>query len=832
MNPPAPATPNIVHFVGVSVVEDRKSFQAPLRDWAYRQGLELHFSGFGGLGFCQMPHLLDLVAAHHGLEGQIVVLDVSSSRERDRFDGRRKRYDEAANDLLERIHHYRIRPIFLHLWRREINRESDSLREFLNEVAARNNIPVIDLVPPVFDYIDNGGTADDLFRDEVHTTPAGADFYGDLLKVQFDRILQAKSLAPKNLSPFTAAITLSASVQDGVRDQETRHNVNLPLVEMRDGREVEVALDGPVFLSAFLVFGNKDAGFVTVQVDDNPAEHEVACFDQFSYYPHIYVAPVGVRAERRVRIRALDKRPAEDFLVKGVWSDGPRVSLISHLFVRPETGEPDNPAEAPATGSAPATRPARQIEEVELERYSARLGIDPRHIRPPKAAAERMHFGVQRIVAQCVHYNPFREETLPGGIGQDIARNTLRLYALPQWQKARDKGREAFFAGGRARYHSPLDGAKLLSLGSIFGRRFDYHLLDGPHLRILLTLGASAYAIYYPDRNVMVHLTAYEEHRAGILQPLVALLLGSWRGVEDWIAAADRSILKRSFVIADNRPAHFLTQTLGFVDSCWPVVERFQADENLVAVARDWCFVDPVKVFPALRKGPLLSARSDQLTQLCLDMRLSMQRVARVNAFKSVEWVKRVAPNTGEASADRPFTAWIAIDAEKERFLNQVPALAALIDMLGQGGRPLKIIWDGWTAIEGQWSEKDQRIVDRIDAITAEIAALASTPFEQDRIYGRTFEYKLSRTAHCDLALATHGTASIMPSIIRKVPTITYHVPKMLALTGYAEDETWFPVAQEGIAMGPVLAKIDHEQAFTVTPDELIAAAERALARH
>ena len=333
--------------LGYSVIEDRRSLQVPLTQWAQANGHALRAFGFGGLNLQYMPHMLDIVADQVDLTDRVLILDVCTPRERDWFGQRRARYDRLLLEIADRLAAYRCRPVFLYLYRSDANPEDDPFRDFLGAFAARHGIVEVDLARAVHDHVAGGGAASDLFRDVVHTTPEGADFYMRHLEAAMPDILSAPVM-PVPAEPYArayrtlAAAALADVAQAGleVSAVPTRHGFDLSCVVVREGQTLTATFEaetvvGGTFVASALVLAGPESGAMAVTTDGEATGAPFEAFDEYSYYPHVATPPLARLVQTSLSLTTLAGTPPTARLSKGEWAKGPRVNRISHLLIAP-----------------------------------------------------------------------------------------------------------------------------------------------------------------------------------------------------------------------------------------------------------------------------------------------------------------------------------------------------------------------------------------------------------------------------------------------------------------------------------------------------------------
>lgn len=772
-----------VHFIGVSVVEDKRSFQAPLRAWGKANGVDLHFSGFGGLNYYHLPHLIDIVAQHHDLRGATVVLDVSSSRERDWFEKRRKKYDVATNDLLERIQHYGLKPIFLHFFRRDIDRQRDVFRDYLNGIATAHGIPVIDLADAVFEYVDAGGDLDSIFRDEVHTTADGADFYAERIQACFADVSAARPLElQERLKANNVALDLSALPSAQSVGVETRHGVELQFAAFEDGDTLEITLEQPMYLSSFLALGSPDAGYVAVYVDDEAEPREVACFDAFSYYPHVCLARIGVSAERRLRIVGIGKRPNAAALNKGDWSEAPRRSLISHLFASPRDQEVDDePLPEPQAAVASAADVLTQFDNGD---FADLASFEASAFRYQVGDADLKNV-TQDIADRCVLV-PIKAlqavDQLRNAAVNDFAGGLLKR--VP----------ERFFMDGVLEWMSPLTLETVALTGGVpfsTGVWLFAPLADAPATVVIV--GRSLLGCYYHAENIFFYVEGYAEQARVQVRNLLRYVMGDTTD-PSYFERARRGGLTPALVIGDVRPAHYLSQALNFLSGVEAKsYARLRRQNGLVIIVKDWCFIDPRQVFPEITTLPCIEVQSSDMARIVRDLGLRCYRFQRYGSRFDFSTVRRFAQGemvlgTGSGSY---LSAWICLDAERLRVHNQVELFSALLCRLDErarrAGKSLRVLWDGWTVGHGTPTAKDVTVSTTIREIAEKIRAASGLSFEEVELFAVPISDKIATGSGADVAFATYGTACLVPNVISGVPIVAYHLSKIVHDGGYTD---------------------------------------------
>jgi hypothetical protein len=304
-------------------------------------------------------------------------------------------------------------------------------------------------------------------------------------------------------------------------------------------------------------------------------------------------------------------------------------------------------------------------------------------------------------------------------------------------------------------------------------------------------------------------------NHADTLTRLLKLLLANPLPLARFLARALRGELRPAFVLGDVRPGHFVKESLGYLDSAEPEVEAFLARDGLLALVTDWCAMDPLELFPALRRADILMVNSARAGLRFLEMGLDAHRVIRTKSRIGSRWLRRrvgldlAAPGPALAAPEDAarFRVMISLDAERQRILNQVEAFRFVLRRLGtacaRAGLALEVVWDGWTMSHVP-NEKDRVVLARIEGLIAEITDGAGVAIvAQHRVFGRSFTAKIPEIAPCDLVLVTQGTGALMPSWLLERPTIVYHAAKHVKNRTDLADRGVFQLDQRAILEEP-----------------------------
>jgi hypothetical protein len=458
--------------------------------------------------------------------------------------------------------------------------------------------------------------------------------------------------------------------------------------------------------------------------------------------------------------------------------------------------------------------------EVEATRRAIRdlavlCGLDVRHFRQPGEKTPP-DFGARALASTCDILDPLggvgpegdgskRDADLPLRARQDYAHKPglARYQALNAAFLAHEKTR---------RIPSPLSGGEASILGSLpVGPYQVTSCLEQGRLILHLGLGYMTVGLYYPAENLLLVLNPFRLEFRKVLHIALSYLLDRPLAYAGWLRRAITTGLRRAYVIGDERPSHFIRQSLAYLDQQEAAVRKFGRRGGLLVAVTDWCAMDPFAVIPSLASLDRLSLRSERLTDTLLQAGLDGHRVYRVNFHHDTGWLRTRllpgAPSQPAPAAKDRFRVMLSVDAERQRFVNQVEAFRFVLHWLGEACQHSKLIldlvWDGWT-VPGEPSARDREVMGRIeDVIARVIEDLPVSLGEQLRIFSLSSLAKVPEIARCDLALTTRGTGALICSGLLRRPTIVYHAAAGAGHNAELDEATVVPVDQRAISEPP-----------------------------
>jgi hypothetical protein len=484
-----------------------------------------------------------------------------------------------------------------------------------------------------------------------------------------------------------------------------------------------------------------------------------------------------------------------------------------------------------------------EAAQAAAQELAALCGLDVRHFRLPGRRPDP-GYGSQALTTACEVVDVFG----PAGPGEGPRAQDSALLARARegyrkpWAGHYRALNRAFLAheDGR-RIVSPLTGGEATILGSLSIQAYEVTAcLEGERLILLVGIGSMAVGILYPAESLFIVLTSYRLNFQSVLRAVLDQLTSrpvAWAG---WLTRARAGELRRTFLIGDNRPSHFMRQSLAYLDVEEAAIRDFAAKGGLLLTVPDWCAMDPVAVFPSLAALERISVTSEGLTETILLSGLDAHRVYRMNIHPDAGWLRRrlalvIDSATAMGEGGRRFRVMISLDAERERVVNAVEifrfTLRRLAEACATDGSVLDVVWDGWT-VPGPPSARDLEVMGRIEAMIAAITEGPALPLGgQRRIFDRSSLDKVPYLAGCDLAITTQGTGAMIASWLLRRPTIVYHVPGAASNRDYLDDAT--AIDMDGRAIGappPDDPAIGIHQRFTLAPWGMEDALRRALA--
>jgi len=468
------------------------------------------------------------------------------------------------------------------------------------------------------------------------------------------------------------------------------------------------------------------------------------------------------------------------------------------------------------------------------------MGVDLEHFQPQPRGVEGP-WGPRALSRSAEIVNYFTSNVLP----QDPARQALaerarRAYALAQWRQRFDEHSAIFLEQPKAhrRVYSPLDDAEALVVGEYQLHRFQIcACLIKERLIFLVIGGRYPYGIYYPAENLFLRLVVYTEQDVNILNELLSRIIQQPMRYAGWIRLGLAGRLRRAFVIGDNRPGHYIRENIAYLDFHQDTrLKAFTAHGGMNVILRDWCFLDPLALFPMLRDSDHAVIQSTAFEPLLLDWGLDSHRVCRIPSHPNGAWLRhRLGLALTPAGQRSTYRVLISIDAEKQRFLNQIDAVRKLLTLLWEhcrqrGTQVLEVVWDGWT-VAGVPSERDLKVMADIRILIAQILDGLDIPLAQVSIFGRNACDKIPETATCDLAFVTRGTGTVIPCWLLQRPTISFHVPELAGDRTCLDDEFAFDVDPSAVETVPDDdAPAAHMKRFSLAMWGVEEAVRRALA--
>lgn len=213
------SSPQTVAYLGLSATAQRDSYRPALHArLVSRTGLPHRpvNAGVGGVASSALVFLMDaLVLAHRPV---LCFIEATTGD----FDGRIPEHDIplAVEGLIVKLRAIGCQPCLLHLYRREYSSQrAHPVMSAYERVAAHYGVPSLHVGWHLDDRFRAGlEPVDALFRDEVHTTPAGAERTADLVMAGLDHVQHGDGTGLRSARPLLSAAAFDRGRVDAITD--------------------------------------------------------------------------------------------------------------------------------------------------------------------------------------------------------------------------------------------------------------------------------------------------------------------------------------------------------------------------------------------------------------------------------------------------------------------------------------------------------------------------------------------------------------------------------------------------------------------------------------
>ncbi|MGR3378670.1 SGNH/GDSL hydrolase family protein [Salipiger abyssi] len=291
-----------------------------------RPGYEVMKVAIGGLQPDHARHLIEDVVATHHPDAIIMEIATAVYRLRARTDAQIADHTAGMEAVFALCKERGMRCGILDLPLAGIRDDDDWMAEVDESFSKIYNVP--------FRRVPLDET---ILRDNVHPNDEGKDYYARLLFGLVDEVNRTEhdftALAPGR--SFGAYPVKDLDISGGTFRQFSRAGFTVPMLELPEGRKIEIALPEPVTVTGMIMLMGPKSGYFQIMVGD--AHDRMLCYDRHCYYQRVGGKPLIPRLTDHIAVTQTRELPREE-LLKGEKDLGPRVGGITHILYERRSG--------------------------------------------------------------------------------------------------------------------------------------------------------------------------------------------------------------------------------------------------------------------------------------------------------------------------------------------------------------------------------------------------------------------------------------------------------------------------------------------------------------
>jgi hypothetical protein len=273
-----------IAYFGASVTVQKEGYRPRLHELLQRRFGQEHRSivaAVGAIGIFSAVFLMDDLVIRR--EPELCLIDYTTAE----FARHRPldTAEEALDGALAKLEAAGIASCVIHLPRRTWNERADEVLDRFERVADRRGVPTIDLARPTWRAIDDG-TLDPaaVFKDVVHTTPAGSELIAGAIDSAIGRLAAVPGHEPSGhpaTASFSRAHVVPAAIGDagGAGRMETFRLI-VPYLKIDGESAIRRTFDGR--LAGLVVLAGPQSG--EIEVTDATGSQRALIWDEDCSY--------------------------------------------------------------------------------------------------------------------------------------------------------------------------------------------------------------------------------------------------------------------------------------------------------------------------------------------------------------------------------------------------------------------------------------------------------------------------------------------------------------------------------------------------------------------
>lgn len=356
----------------------------------------------------------------------------------------------------------------------------------------------------------------------------------------------------------------------------------------------------------------------------------------------------------------------------------------------------------------------------------------------------------------------------------------------------------------RVEFFDPLSGKAVVATKSQVFRKYHFHFFTGPSgPGFLMCIGSRPQAIFYLTPKTWIDIRNHNDDHYAVLAQCLATVARLSRTFYRYLS--EPAGVEVACIVGDERPTHFIRESLGglqdYVDK--GQIAAFWDSIDYLIVPADNSFILTDELFAVPSHVKVIYAGMNDLNQIIAAKNLFTYRLMRSGSHMTDNLRERLTRYGDEASqalnwpevakikgGDDYRTVWFSVEIEKGRLKNQKDVFAALLTTLkDRFGDKVRLIIDGWSPSPIYLTKKDERIMASIRHFSRDVMKETGIQFDVIEAFSMSYRDKIKLAGEIDFFVTMHGSAAIVPSLIRQKPGITYHSAWGMTI----DHEVWTP---------------------------------------